>query len=216
MVSEDKKSKKFDVYHYQGPIVFFAIAIIVTIQLVQLLHYDIEQIYNMRVSLNSIFSIEAPSEDQISTSATSSKKSALYLESVTSKIQFELWLSAVVNNTFKPANSRSQLLFANKTITLGDVVLIKYDVKDVTCATRVPGNKSCIAASYTDDSKSRILSLQSLATRKILPAICTPGVSSKQTLTWVFSPQSKETAGAITLVDTNTVLEMTAALKKRY
>lgn len=149
-MNENKVAQKFDVFHYQGPIVFFAIAIIVVIQIVQLLHYDIEQIYNLRVSLNSIFAIERPGEDVTSSALGTSR---LYLESVTSMAQFEGWLEGVVNHTTRPRDGASILLFANKTVTLGDIVLIKYRVNKVACKTQVPGNKSCIASSYSDETK---------------------------------------------------------------
>lgn len=148
---EDKVSKKFDVFHYQGPIVFFSITIIIIIQLVQLLHYDISQIYNTRSSLNSIFSIEITEKS----TPQDLLNEQLFLASVTSKTQFKNWLTRVANSTFRPEVGEYTLLFPSKTITLGDVVIIKYETKDTGCKTKVPGNKSCIATSYSDDTKSR-------------------------------------------------------------
>jgi hypothetical protein len=138
----------FDVFHYQGPIVFYAITIIVIIQLVQLFNYDVEHIYNLRTSLNSIFLLRDLDVDSKVAS------SQLLLASITSKNQFQTWLSAVATKAYRPLNGNSELLFQSKTIMLGDSVLIKYDAKETACKAQVPGNKSCIFVTYDDSTKS--------------------------------------------------------------
>lgn len=147
-------SDTFDVFHYQGPIVFYAIAAIIIIQLVQLFNYDVEQIYNLRTSLNSLFSIENPGLID-----THNSVNVLYLESVTSKAQFITWLQEVALTSFSSPSGISAGLFTKKTILLGEAVMIKYDTKNVSCTTQVPGNLTCIHVDYTDDTKRRNQSL---------------------------------------------------------
>ena len=124
--------------------------------MIQLFNYDIENIYNLRTSLNSIFSLR--NDHDIDSTVDTSK---LYMNSITSKSQFKSWLADVSNSTYRSSNGSSQLLFMNKTLMLGDTVLIKYDTRETVCKAQVPGNKSCIYVTYSDSTKGRLYMISS-------------------------------------------------------
>lgn len=133
--------------HYQGPLVFYAITLIVIIQLVQLFNYDIQLIYNLRSSLDDIFALKDK--------GTSSN--ITYFDTITSRNQFYKWFDQTVNNTYRSSSMSSKTLFANKTVILGDAALFKYETKDRDCPAKIAAsNIRCIYTEYTDATKSRI------------------------------------------------------------
>jgi hypothetical protein len=141
---KDMDDENSSTLHYQGPIVFYAISIIVIIQLVQLFNYDIERIYNLRLSLDSIFTVKKP---ELST------EQKPYYSQITGKAQFVEWVQATVKNVYKSKTTASTTLFAQKTVLLGEAALIKYDTKSTPCIGKSISGSKCIYTEYSDSTK---------------------------------------------------------------
>lgn len=148
---KNQDNKPTGLLHYQGPIVFYAIFIIILFQIIQLFHYDIEQMYNLRLDLDQIFKIKPPD-------GLSDSEQGLYLSKLTSSKGFETWLKNMITTVYRSEVGTSSTLFSVKTYQIGQAAIIKYETKETACPREeVPGNFKCIFTNYNKDTQSRLI-----------------------------------------------------------
>ena len=136
---DDIVSKASPILHYQGPVVMYAIIVIIVIQLVQLFHFNIELIFECRESLNTLVTLRNPGG-----------KSGLYAGDITNKKDISVWLNSTLLTLY------NNTLINNKTYTVSNIVLIKYDTNVIPCGnvnTSIT-NLTCSSTTYSKDTRS--------------------------------------------------------------
>lgn len=138
-----KRNKAVDKFHQRGPFVFYIIFLIIIIQLIQLNHFDVGMINNLRGSLNNLFYIKSKQGSRL--------ENINYFSEMTSSLGFQDWMKNMTSNLYhsnlydedthyKPnPNSKGKddsfainmpnNFFSQKCMFLGPPILIKFDTK---------------------------------------------------------------------------------------
>lgn len=134
------------VFHHQGPLVFYAVLIIILLQITQLLHYDMSELYNLRNSLGSILQMKS-----------SGIKRSQYFEDITGEQPFSTWLNDTLANVLRTDSDQTANdynLFYEKNLIIGEIILVKYDSKFKPCDFK---GIDCIYDVYDDTTKCILL-----------------------------------------------------------
>jgi hypothetical protein len=120
-----KRSKPTDKLHQRGPFVFYITLFIIIIQLIQLNHFDVAMINNLRGSLINIF--------YISPKKTSRLDGIQYFSETTSRVDFKHWIKNMTSDDGYEDHDFSLNMpnnfFSQKCMFLGPPILIKFDTK---------------------------------------------------------------------------------------
>lgn len=110
--------------HQRGPIAFYLLICVITLQLFQLSHFEVRSIYTLRSSLINLFYI-SPGKNQL--------KSITYFKDITSRSDFKDWLEDMTSNIYISKNTHQmpQNFFSEKCVFLGDPLLIKFDTQPI-------------------------------------------------------------------------------------
>jgi hypothetical protein len=136
-----KRNKPLQKFHQRGPLVFYITLFIIIIQLVQLNHFDVAMINNLRGSLINLFYIKPKSEAKL--------ENIFYFSETTSRVDFKYWIKNMTSNLYhsnlydqdrhyKPdvdgvdkdfAFNMPNNFFSKKCMFLGPPILLKFDTK---------------------------------------------------------------------------------------
>lgn len=151
------KNQTNDIFYHQGPVVFYSVLAILIIQFIQLFHYDIEVMYNMRTSLDSVFQINpAQTPYQLAVASTPINPANYYFSKIAGVTQFSLWLDSVSHKIFRSRTGDRSSLFATKTLIIGEAALLRFDTKNKTCSDKAPSSASCIETTYSETTRSSL------------------------------------------------------------
>lgn len=87
-----KRNKAVDKFHQRGPFVFYIIFLIIIIQLIQLNHFDVGMINNLRGSLNNLFYIKSKQGSRL--------ENINYFSEMTSSLGFQDWMKNMTSNLY--------------------------------------------------------------------------------------------------------------------
>ena len=145
-----KRKKELDTFHQRGPLAFITVFLIIVIQLIQLNHFDVAKMYNLRGSLLQLFLI-SPGKMKLN--------DVYYFSETTSRKDFKYWVTNMTSNVYYSQN-RSKTpknFFAEKCMFVGPPVLLKFVSK-----TGFDGNPALYYSNYNEKTmrKSKKLFLQ--------------------------------------------------------
>lgn len=149
------KNKTNDIFYHQGPVVFYSVLAILIIQFIQLFHYDIEVMYNMRTSLDKAFLVNQPKTPyQLGVASTPTTSNTNYYSRIAGATQFGTWLDRVIYNIFRHQDEARNNLFSAKTLIIGEAALLRFDTMQKSCSDKAPASAYCIETVYDEKTRS--------------------------------------------------------------